>query len=182
MKIYTRKGDTGETALLDGRRVPKHHPRVAAYGGIDELNAFVGWAMSAITDPETVDLLGGIQRDLFALGAQLADPGGKSLKTKQGKVLIGEERIAEFERKIDEYEKTTGPVRVFILPAGSPGAVAAHILRTVCRRAERAVTALSEKEPVPPMAIPYLNRLSDLFFAMARFLNARAGVADMPWE
>jgi cob(I)alamin adenosyltransferase len=180
-KIYTKKGDAGDTYLFNGTKVRKDDARVRAYGDVDELNSFIGWAMTAVDDKVVRETLGGIQKDLFAVGAQLADPSYGTRKAKD-KTRIDEARVASFEKLIDRYEEATGPVRVFLLPGGCPGASAVHILRSVCRRAERDIVALSRAAEVPAILVKYVNRLSDLFFAMARYLNHQAGIPEVPWK
>lgn len=179
-KIYTKKGDAGDTFLFNGAKVRKHDARVRAYGDVDELNSFVGWAMTVVAEDEVRKALGEIQKDLFAIGAQLANP-AYDPKSQKEKTRIDAARVVSFEKMIDGYEEATGPVKVFILPGGSAGASAVHILRSVSRRAEREIVALAESASVPPIVIQYMNRLSDLFFAMARYLNRKAGVAEVPW-
>lgn len=179
-RIYTRKGDDGSTGLFGGARVSKADLRVEAYGEVDELNAVLGWAITVMTDPEIRTELSRIQSDLFALGAQLSDPGHDPAASK-AKTRIDDARIAAFEHAIDRAEEETGPVRHFILPGGAPSAAALHLARTVCRRAERRVVSLAAKERVPSVVLVYLNRLSDLLFALARLANRRAGLADVPW-
>jgi cob(I)alamin adenosyltransferase len=179
-RIYTRKGDAGDTWLFNGSKVRKDDPRVRAYGEVDELNSFVGWALTLVENPEVRETLLEIQKDLFAIGAQLADPSyGK--KPAKEKTRIDESRVKSFEKLIDGYEKQTGPVKVFILPGGCPGGSAAHILRSVSRRVEREIVALARAASVPPIVLKYVNRLSDLFFAMARYLNCKAGLPEVPW-
>jgi cob(I)alamin adenosyltransferase len=179
-RIYTRKGDDGSTGLFGGGRVSKADLRVEAYGEVDELNAVLGWAIAVSGDSEIQAELSAIQSDLFAVGAQLADPGHDSRASKE-KTRIDQARIEAFERRIDRAEEETGPVRQFILPGGAPAAAALHLARTVCRRAERRVVSLAGKETVSPLVVSYLNRLSDLLFALARLANRRAGVPDVPW-
>jgi cob(I)alamin adenosyltransferase len=180
MKIYTRKGDAGQTSLLNGQIVPKSNMRICAYGDVDELNSFIGLAITAV-DKELSDVLTSIQIDLFAIGAQLADPLYEE-KKKKDKTIIGEESITRFEKLIDKYEEELEPLRSFILPGGGKKAAMLHILRTVSRRAERSVVNLvSTGEKVPEIIIKYLNRLSDLFFVMARLQNKRDGCQDVKW-
>jgi cob(I)alamin adenosyltransferase len=181
MKIYTRTGDQGDTGLFGGGRVPKNHPRVAAYGDVDELNSMLGVVRAAppvdIFDP----LLESIQRDLFSLGAQLAAPDPDAVAKALGKARLSEERVAEFERLMDEADQELPPLRAFILPAGTPKAAALHLARTVCRRAERSVVQLDQQSQVPALFLTYLNRLSDLLFVLARLANHRTGFSDVPW-
>ena len=178
MKIYTKTGDTGETGLFGGTRVSKASPRVAAYGDVDELNSVIGLARVHRIDDERDALLGAVQLDLFDLGAELAARPGRQSAAPQ----IGEREIARLERAIDSAEEELAPLTTFILPGGSPGAAHLHLARTVCRRAERGVVGLAADDTLRPEVIRYLNRLSDLLFVLARLANARAGVADVPWE
>jgi cob(I)alamin adenosyltransferase len=180
MKIYTRKGDKGETGLIGGKRVLKSALRVEAYGEIDELNAVLGWIRAKLTD-ETIraDLLQ-IQRDLFAVGAQLADPTGH-VEQKAEKAGLHEGRVRELEGIIDRYDAVLSPLRAFILPGGSECGALLHLTRTVCRRAERRMVALSQDVPLSPILITYINRLSDLLFTLARAINREAGIEEIPW-
>jgi cob(I)alamin adenosyltransferase len=177
MKIYTRTGDEGETGLWGGVRVPKDAPRVQAYGTVDECNAAIGVARAMGVDAELDTLLAQVQNDLFVVGADLATPGEATNIPR-----IGADAIQVLERAIDDLEAQLAPLRQFILPGGAPSAAYLHLARTVCRRAERRVVALSRSEPVNPQVIVYLNRLSDLLFVAARHANASAGVPDVPWE
>ncbi|HYF38796.1 MAG TPA: cob(I)yrinic acid a,c-diamide adenosyltransferase [Gemmatimonadales bacterium] len=180
MKIYTRTGDQGETGLFGGGRVPKDDPRVSAYGEVDELNSALGVVRAGSTgffEP----FLETIQRDLFAIGGQLATPEPRRVQKSLEKTALSSERIAEFERIIDEAEAELPPLRAFVLPAGTPTAAALHLTRTICRRAERSVVHLSHTQPVPELLVVYLNRLSDLLFTLARVANHRAGVGDVTW-
>ena len=179
MKIYTRTGDAGETALFDGSRVSKADPRVDAYGHIDELNAVLGQARAAGVDPAMDAWLDRLQRDLFALGAQLADPASR-IAARVTKADIGPQDTARLEAWIDEAEAELAPLRRFVLPAGVPAGAALHLARTVCRRAERHVVALGAGA-VDADLLAYVNRLSDLLFVLARLANARAGVPDQEW-
>lgn len=180
-RIYTRTGDAGETGLFGGGRVPKSHPRVEAYGAIDELNAHIGWAATVLHDAWLGERLPLIQADLFTIGAHLATPGAPDRPApKLPELPVG--RIAEIEAWIDHSEASLPPLRTFILPGGSPGGAALHVCRTICRRAERRVVQLAAAEKVDPFVIILLNRLSDFFFVAARFENAACGVADVKWE
>jgi cob(I)alamin adenosyltransferase len=181
MKIYTRTGDKGETALFGGGRVPKSHPRVEAYGTVDELNSALGVALAEITAPDLRARLALFQHDLFAIGANLATPlSGRGARPKLPE--LPRRRIEEMEGWIDQAETVLEPLREFILPGGSRGAAQLHLVRTVCRRAERCVVALAQGEPVDDDVIRYLNRLSDLLFVFARLENAHAGVPDVVWQ
>ena len=181
MKIYTRTGDEGETGLFGGGRVPKDHPRVAAYGDVDELNSVIGVVRA--TEPIALfdDLLASIQRDLFSLGGHLATPDPVKVAKALARAELSDERIPLFERTMDEAELELPPLRAFVLPAGTPKAAALHVARTVCRRAERSVVALSHDAEVPEQFLVYLNRLSDLLFTLARLANFRSGVGDVTW-
>lgn len=181
MKIYTRTGDDGETGLFGGGRVPKDHPRVAAYGDVDELSSVIGVVRA--TEPVTLfdDLLASIQRDLFSIGGHLATPDPVKVAKALARAELSDERIPLFERTMDEAELELPPLRAFILPAGTPKAAALHVARTVCRRAERAVVALSHDAEVPEQFLVYLNRLSDLLFTLARLANFRGGAGDVTW-
>jgi len=168
--------------LFGGGRVPKDHRRVAAYGAVDELNAAIGLARAL--EPTALDdrLLDGIQRDLFAIGGQLASPEPAKVAKALAKAALSDERVVALERAIDSTEATLAPLAGFILPGGTPKAAALHFARTVCRRAERCVVTLSrEAPPIAPSILPYLNRLSDLLFVLARGANAAAGRADVAW-
>ena len=179
MKIYTRGGDAGQTSLFDGTRVSKADPRVDAYGDIDELNAVLGLARSARLDAALDARLDHLQRDLFAVGARLADPGMR-VAGRAEKASLGADDIARLERWIDEADAELTPLRRFILPGGVAAAAALHLARTVCRRAERHIVGLGESA-VEPELIAYVNRLSDLLFVLARVANARAGAPDVEW-
>ena len=177
MKLYTKQGDDGSTGLIGGTRVPKNDPRVATYGDVDETNAAIGAVIAGCGDEETAATLRCIQAELFVLGAQLATPAGD-----QPKFLIDESHVKQLEQWIDAASAEVSALRNFILPGGSVTAAGLHVARTVCRRAERAVVALAQQQPVEPHAMVYLNRLSDLLFALARQANGRAGVEDIPWH
>ena len=179
MKIYTKTGDGGETGLVDGSRVRKDHPRVAAFGDVDEVNAFIGVARTH-ADEDLSTLLDGVQRDLFAIGAQIADPRAQ-VAAKKEKAALGPARIVDLERAIDAREAQMAPLTAFLLPGGTPLAASLHVARTVCRRAERAVLALGPTDPVDPLILVYLNRLSDLLFVLARHANHAAGRAEAKW-
>jgi cob(I)alamin adenosyltransferase len=180
MKIYTRTGDDGRTRLIAGERVGKDHPRVEACGVIDELNAWLGWAR-ALQLPEDVDrVLGSVQNDLFALGAQLAaaEAGDYAGPT------VSDQQVAALEQAIDRWERDLPPLKNFILPGGTQPAAALHAARTACRRAERRVVRLNTPAgpPIPIILLRYLNRLGDLLFVAARTVNAAYHVADQIWR
>ena len=178
MKIYTRTGDTGDTSLFDGTRVKKSDARVDAYGEVDELNAWLGLARASRVDPELDEELVHIQRDLFALGAELADPADK-IADRVTKATLGDDDDVRLERLIDRLEAELPPLRRFILAGGSPAGAALHVARTVCRRAERRMVSL--EPPIDAVLLRYVNRLSDLLFVLARVVNHRAGVAENEW-
>jgi cob(I)alamin adenosyltransferase len=179
MRIYTKTGDAGETGLFDGTRVSKADPRVEAYGDVDELNAWLGVARAQGIAPDIGDSLVQIQRDLFAMGALLADPRHR-IAARVEKATLGDHDIARLERTIDNLEVTLPAIRRFILAGGSPAGAMLHLARTVCRRAERRVVSLGP-DAVDPVVVKYLNRLSDLLFVMARAANSRAGVNEIEW-
>ncbi len=177
MKIYTKTGDAGETGLFDGTRVLKSDGRVATYGEVDELNACLGLARAASGDAQLNGMLERMQRDLFALGATLADPSHR-IADRVTKAAISPEDISQLENWIDTLETELTPLRRFILPGGSPSAAALHVARTVCRRAERAMVALGGLEPE---LLIYINRISDLLFVMARAANHRSNTPETEW-
>jgi cob(I)alamin adenosyltransferase len=186
-KIYTKTGDLGDTGLFDGTRVSKADPRVDAYGEIDELNAWLGMvrangreqAGAGGIDTQIVDCLERLQRDLFAVGATLADPRHKIAK-RVAKALITDADVARLEQWIDAFEKELTPLTRFILAGGSKAGATLHVARTVCRRAERRMVSLGDGE-VDPVVLIFVNRLSDLLFVMARLVNARAGIPETEW-
>jgi len=179
VKIYTRTGDSGETGLFDGTRVPKSDPRVSAYGDVDELNAWLGLARVELADEQLTGILETVQRDLFALGAQLADPSRK-ISGRVTKAAVNAEDVTRLEGWIDQLEAELTPLRRFILAGGSSGAAVLHVARTICRRAERGIVSLGP-DALEPDLLVYVNRLSDLLFVMARTANRRAGVAETEW-
>jgi cob(I)alamin adenosyltransferase len=178
VKLYTRTGDSGETSLFDGTRARKDDPRVDAYGEIDELNAWLGFVRAAGIDAAIDTELAAIQRDLFALAAQLADPADK-LAARVAKAVVADAHVVRLEHLIDRFDQEAPPLRRFILPGGAPAGAALHVARTVCRRAERRIVSLSP--PVDQVLVRYVNRLSDLLFALARAVNHRAGAAETEW-
>ena len=179
MKIYTKTGDGGETGLVDGSRVPKDHARVAAFGDVDELNAGIGLARVQAGDALS-QILEGVQRDLFAIGAQVADPRAQ-IATRTPKAALGPARIVDLEKAIDAHEAQMPPLTSFILPGGTALAASLHVARTVCRRAERSILSLGRTDPVDPLILVYLNRLSDLLFVVARHANLAAGQPEAKW-
>jgi len=181
VKIYTKTGDQGDTGLFGGGRVSKTHPRVEAYGDVDELNATIGLARSIEMMPRIDEVLVPLQRDLFAIGALLATPDREKMKKQLEKASIDDGRIAELEHAIDEGDRELEPLKSFIVPGGTPKAAALHVARTVCRRAERRVIAIAPSEEIPPIVVVYLNRLSDLLFTLARVANRRAGAGEVTW-
>ena len=184
MKIYTRTGDEGETGLFGGTRVSKSDARVAAYGDVDELNAWLGLVRSNLVgaEPELKSMLEQIQRDLFAIGARLADPGHR-IAERVKKAAVNPADITRLEEWIDALESRLPPLRRFILAGGSPAGAALHVSRTVCRRAERAMVGLrtNHENAFEPDLLVYMNRLSDLLFVMARAANVRANVPEIEW-
>jgi cob(I)alamin adenosyltransferase len=181
MKIYTKTGDAGETGLFGGGRVPKDHSRVQAYGDVDELNSALGVARATQPVHFFDDLFETIQRDLFALGGQLATPDPEKVRKALEKAELTTARVEHFERLMDEADKELPPLTAFVLPAGTPKAAALHLARTICRRAERNVVKLSHEAEVPDLFVIYLNRLSDLLFTLARVANQRDGAGDVTW-
>ena len=181
LKIYTKTGDSGSTGLFGGGRVGKDHPRVEAYGDVDELNAALGLARSIELMPRIDEVIVPLQRDLFAIGALLATPDPEKMRQQLDKARIDDERIAELERAIDGCDRELEPLRSFILPGGTPKAAALHVARTICRRAERRVVALQRETELPPLVVIYMNRLSDLLFMLARLANQRAGAGEVTW-
>ena len=180
MKIYTKTGDQGQTGLLGGTRVGKDDPRVAAYGEVDELNALLGLVRAQTADASLRRLLYALQRDLFALGAQLADPSAR-VGTRKRKAAITEATVRRLERVIDARESKLPRLTSFILPGGSATGALLHLARTVSRRAERSVVALARREALDPRLVVYLNRLSDLLFVLARSENHGRGEPEDRW-
>jgi cob(I)alamin adenosyltransferase len=178
MRIYTRTGDTGETGLIGGQRVPKDDVRVEAYGTLDELNAVLGLCRSLLEADDLTQWLERIQSQLFSIGAELASPPERAAQFAS----VGEAEVEALEAAIDQLETELEPLRQFILPGGTTAAAALHLARTICRRAERRVVTLSHHSTVNGAILKYLNRLGDLLFVMARVANHRAGVADVRWH
>jgi cob(I)alamin adenosyltransferase len=179
VKIYTRTGDSGDTALFDGTRVPKSDARVSAYGELDELNAWLGFVAAQGTQPDIAAELQQIQRDLFAIGARLADPSHR-IAGRVTKAVISADDIARLEGWIDALEAELPPLRRFILAGGSATGAALHVARTICRRAERAIVGLGD-DAVEDELVVYINRLSDLLFVMARAVNRRDAAPETEW-
>ncbi len=186
MAIYTRTGDKGETGLFGGGRVPKSHPRVAAYGDIDELNSALGAARAAFQDdPALISVdrgLARIQAECFVLGALLATPADRLAKLPPPfNVGLPADAPKRLEAEIDAWDKNLSPLKTFVLPGGGRAGAALHLARAVSRRAERAVVALASVEAVPDGVLIYLNRLSTWLFVAARFVNKETGHAETPW-
>ncbi len=172
-KITTRTGDAGETGLGDGARVAKDSPRIAALGDLDELNSALGMILAEEVPEKLRQVFSEVQHDLFDLGGELSIPGHRLIKAEQ---------VERLETQLEAWNADLAPLKEFILPGGSRAAAAAHVARTVCRRAERSVVALGHKEPVGEHARRYLNRLSDLLFVAGRVLNRAAGREDVQWR
>ncbi len=184
-KIYTRSGDEGNTHLFGGQRVSKSVPRVVAYGAVDELNSHVGVLRSVCEDDQLTEILKKIQSLLFVCGADLASPaGGKETDEQPAREKrIREEDVDQLEEWIDDLSRELDPLTNFVLPGETPLAAQLHKARSICRRAERASVTLNEEEPLQSETIlPFLNRLSDLFFTLARVCNKREGVKEIPWN
>jgi cob(I)alamin adenosyltransferase len=179
VKIYTRTGDDGDTGLFDGTRVSKSDPRVAAYGDVDELNAWLGFVRASSDDNDVTTMLEQIQRDLFGLGARLADP-AKRIAERVTKAGVNSGDVARLEEWIDRLESELPPLRRFILAGGSPAGAELHVARTVCRRAERSIVAVGN-DAIEPELLVYINRLSDLLFVMARAVNRRTAAPELEW-
>ncbi len=183
MKIYTRTGDAGQTGLFGGPRVHKDDIRVAAYGELDDANACIGVALAHCRDPELTAILTPIQSELFDVGAVVATPPeGQAALHKRMANPLDEARVAQLEAVMDRLEVGLAPLKTFILPGGTVLAAALHQCRTSIRRAERAVVGLHRQEPLPAILLTYINRLSDLFFMLARVANARAGIPEPTWN
>jgi len=172
-KIYTRTGDEGTTGLGDGSRVEKDHPRVEAYGTVDELNSAIGILLTYSMPDELLDSLGRIQHDLFDLGGELCIPGHQ---------MITESHVIRLEHSLDKFNDDLPMLKEFILPGGTPAAAACHLARTICRRAERRVVTLNRLETINSKVLEYLNRLSDLLFVVARVLTRESGHVEELWE
>jgi cob(I)alamin adenosyltransferase len=180
VRIYTGGGDQGETGLFGGGRVAKDDARVEAYGTVDELNAAIGLARSAGLPPELDDIAGRVQAELFVLGADLATPEASRARDDDV-VRLGPEVVATLEADIDRCEEKLPALTTFILPGGAPSGAALHLARTISRRAERRLVSLARTEEISDQTLPYLNRLSDLLFVLARLANASANAPESPW-
>ena len=178
MKIYTKTGDTGKTSLFGGKRVPKDTLRIEAYGTVDELNSILGVCRSMNTAKEVDAVFEEIQNDLFTLGADLATPSDTKKKVKR----ISPPDVSRLEQHIDAIQPNLAPLASFILPGGNRSASMVHLARTVCRRAERLVVRLSREETIGEHDIVYLNRLSDLLFVVARWINALGNTPETTWQ
>ena len=182
-RVYTRRGDAGDTSLAGGQRVAKDSRRIEAYGTVDELNAFVGLARETAAGIPAVgtllEILGRVQHELFNLGSILATL-AEDVHPRQARITASE--IAELETEMDRMNEGLPALRSFVLPGGSRLNAELHVCRTVCRRAERAVVALTREESVPPEAVQYLNRLGDAFFVWSRWASHRMGVPETLWE
>jgi cob(I)alamin adenosyltransferase len=179
-RIYTRAGDDGSTSLGGGRRTPKDGLRVAAYGTVDELNALLGLALAGGVVPRVEEELRRVQNELLHLGADLCTP--EEDKARYPVPEIAARHVAALEGTMDELSSQLGPLQNFVLPGGAPGAALLHLARTVCRRAEREAVALGRTEPIGAQVVPYLNRLSDALFVLARWENRERGVAEPLWD
>jgi cob(I)alamin adenosyltransferase len=179
-KIYTRTGDSGSTGLADGSRMSKAHPRFQAVGDVDEANSAIGLALLHVEDPSARTKLSDIQNEMFDLGADLATPGEDFAPTEMT-LRIVQSQIDRLEQEIDEMNSELEPLRSFILPGGGRGSAHLHLARTIVRRAERSAVAASAEAPLNPLALIYLNRLSDHLFVMARLLAASEG-GDTLWQ
>src|SRR5262245_35403711 len=179
-KVYTRTGDDGTTGLGSGDRVGKDSPRIEAYGTVDELNSAIGLALAAGVNDAIAPALARIQNDLFHLGSDLCVP--EEEKSRRPVPQIEARHVEALEELMDRLSEELPALENFVLPGGAPGAAQLHVARTVCRRAERVVVALSRRESVGEYTVRYLNRLSDALFVMARHENKRRGVADVLWD
>ncbi|MEX2585357.1 MAG: cob(I)yrinic acid a,c-diamide adenosyltransferase [Balneolaceae bacterium] len=178
MKIYTKKGDDGNTALFGGGRVPKHDPVIEACGTVDEINSLLGNALAESPTPPVGETLRQLQHQLFILGADIATPP----EAKNRIDRIGDRHIHRLEEMIDQANQELPPLKHFILPGGNPSAATLHLARSVCRRAERAVSAAREQEILSAEILIYLNRLSDLLFVLARYENLNTGTEETLWK
>ncbi|MCB1213971.1 MAG: cob(I)yrinic acid a,c-diamide adenosyltransferase [Deltaproteobacteria bacterium] len=179
MKIYTKTGDQGKTGLFGGDRVAKDHPRIEAYGSLDEVNSLMGVVLSLEPPQKINEALLRVQQELFVLGSELATP---HPSTQMAASFIQETQVKTLEKEIDSWEKDLKPLKQFILPGGTPAAAYLHLARTVCRRAERLVVALAEKENIRSEVLEYLNRLGDWLFVAGRWTNQALGSKESPWS
>ena len=178
-KVYTKTGDKGQTSLIGGTRVPKHHLRIESYGTVDELNSYIGLIRDQKIDTPTIELLIEIQDRLFTIGSSLAsDPGKSKMKIPD----LKEEDVTLLENEMDKMDETLPEMKSFVLPGGHPTVSFCHIARCVCRRAERLVIHLAETEEVSPLVIKYLNRLSDYLFVLSRKLTMDLKAVEIPWK
>ncbi len=180
MPVFSRKGDDGTTGILGRQRLSKAHVRIEAYGEIDELNSLIGLVRTMHLPDEWLSRLLRIQHDLFIIGSYLATESDTVQHASLPDPPNG--RVQEFESWMHDIESSTGPIKTFILPGGHPLAAWFHVLRTVCRRAERAIVRLHHHDTVPSWILQYINRLSDLFFMLARFMNKIHDCEDIPWN
>lgn len=179
-KLYTKGGDKGKTSLVGGRRVPKHHVRIESYGTVDELNAFIGVLLSHGLPEADEATLTWVQHKLFSVGSFLAtDPSQTEIRIES---QVSPEAVARLEGEIDRLNEMVPPISAFILPAGGAIPAAAHVCRTVCRRAERCIYRLNESEPIEAEVLKYINRLSDYFFALARKESYRLNATEVTWR
>ncbi len=180
MKIYTKTGDKGQTSLFGGERVPKNSQRLKAYGTIDELNSFIGFAITEVNSEEVKTVLKDLQPKLFVIGSDLATP--QTEKNKKLKITrTPDDFVSEVEKLIDKFESQLEVLKKFILPGGSKGATLLHICRTIARRAEREIVALKNTDEIGDNIIIFMNRLSDLFFVLSRFENKYSNIPDTKW-
>lgn len=179
-KIYTKTGDKGETSLIGGTRLPKHHIRIEAYGNVDELNSFIGLIRDSISEKELFDLLIEIQDRLFTLGSLLASDPNKDIKMQLPQII--ESDVVLLEKSIDKMNETLPEMKQFVLPGGHSAVSYCHVARCVCRRAERSVLKLAENEKVDELIYKYLNRLSDYLFVLSRKLTQDFNANEIPWK
>jgi cob(I)alamin adenosyltransferase len=180
MRIYTKTGDRGETGLIGGKRVGKDHQRVAACGEVDELCAMLGLVKAHSLYADLSALVGSVQRDLFAIGAQLADPSAR-IGSRKAKAAVSAAQVRRLERAIDARERRLPALQAFLVPGGSRLGAFLHLARAVCRRAERSIVALAHADKVDPRVLAYVNRLSDLLFVLARYENHRSAEPEDRW-
>lgn len=179
MKVYTKTGDDGTTGLFGGARVPKHHIRIESYGTADELNSYIGLVRHRKIDPKAEAILGEVQDRLFTIGSILAsDPSKSNLKTPD----LHNSDIELLEKEMDRMNEELPEMRSFVLPGGNDTVSFCHIARCVCRRAERLAVLLNEKEPIEPLVIKYLNRLSDYLFVLSRKITQDDKLTEIPWK